>query len=796
MWLVIQCVNMPIDSETSCTYSQRDKESSVKHLPEKLIAIATWWNYHNYGGVLQVTALRRALVSLGYTVEVINYIPSAKRYPVSDNEYRESDFLRTERVIDEARDEKFESFVQEYLAFSIECKAAAAFTSLNEIYDAFIVGSDQIWSPILFDPHYYLDFVTDNRKKIAYAPSLGTTAIRNTFVRDQMRGLLSQFASLSVREHQGAELVKDLIGREVDVTLDPTLLLTHEEWQKLLPHPNDTTIFDKYILCYFLGDNDNAWAHVSAIAEAYSLPVKTIPIFTKDADKGEFLFGTGPSDFYTLIDQATLILTDSYHGVIFSLICSKPFYAFERFSNDDKLTQNSRIHNLLDTLDLADRLIGYADDRRGFYDLDIDFSTSHEIIAKSRDESLRYLVNSLSIDQPLVSVIIPVYNVERYIKRCLDSVSAQSYQNLEIIVVDDGTPDAAGQIADECAKADPRIKVIHKANEGVSVARNVGLDHASGEYVVFVDSDDCAAPDYVEYLLSLIQNTNSDIGISLNYYNYLHTQQIEDDSFEILTKEQALVGIYLFRMSVAVWNKIYKRSFIEDNLLRLIPSLWFGEGMTFNVLAFLHAEQVAVGQRRIYYQQYNTESAVRKFNMASWECGLQALAIQRELMQIQNKEVLRAYNFHRWWSSVSIAREIYKHDETNEYSAELKQHRSYIRKKAFSAFLIPERKWQRKFFLQVSVAPKRTLLSAIKHETQDVIDSAAIDPSTMPWNLPKRLALDGSVNLSSLTSEEKDQIIEQQKNQIEHLEKELASFLGIKRSARLLVGNLKRRLFS
>ena len=106
-------------------------------------------------------------------------------------------------------------------------------------------------------------------------------------------------------------------------------------------------------------------------------------------------------------------------------------------------------------------------------------------------------------NNPLISIIVPCYNVERYVEQCIRSIMGQSYKNIEIITVDDGSPDNSSQILDKLANEDSRIKVIHKQNAGVSAARNSGLDVATGDYVVFVDGDDYLAPDYVDYMLQL-----------------------------------------------------------------------------------------------------------------------------------------------------------------------------------------------------------------------------------------------------------------------------------------------------
>ena len=115
---------------------------------------------------------------------------------------------------------------------------------------------------------------------------------------------------------------------------------------------------------------------------------------------------------------------------------------------------------------------------------------------------------------PLVSIIVPIYKVESYLRRCLDSVVSQTYTNLEIILVDDGSPDGCPQICDEYASKDSRIIVIHKENGGLSDARNVGLDICKGEYISFVDSDDWINNHYIEKLLSAAETVKADIAVA------------------------------------------------------------------------------------------------------------------------------------------------------------------------------------------------------------------------------------------------------------------------------------------
>ena len=117
------------------------------------------------------------------------------------------------------------------------------------------------------------------------------------------------------------------------------------------------------------------------------------------------------------------------------------------------------------------------------------------------------------MENPVISIIVPVYNVEQYLERCVRSLTAQTYQNLEILLIDDGSPDRSGALCDELAAQDSRIRVIHKQNQGLSVARNTGIQEASGDYICFIDSDDFAAPTMLEVLYRLIQKYSADLSV-------------------------------------------------------------------------------------------------------------------------------------------------------------------------------------------------------------------------------------------------------------------------------------------
>lgn len=162
-----------------------------------------------------------------------------------------------------------------------------------------------------------------------------------------------------------------------------------------------------------------------------------------------------------------------------------------------------------------------------------------------------------------LSVIVPIYNVEKFLRRCIDSIINQSYSNLEIILVDDGSPDNCGKICDEYAALDNRIKVIHQANGGLSAARNIGIDSATGEYVAFIDSDDYIASNMYDEMISLMETNDLDI-ISCNAFIAKGKKIIGccgNGELEIYDRDTILVKA-LQDYDNSAWNKVYKKEAI------------------------------------------------------------------------------------------------------------------------------------------------------------------------------------------------------------------------------------------
>lgn len=170
----------------------------------------------------------------------------------------------------------------------------------------------------------------------------------------------------------------------------------------------------------------------------------------------------------------------------------------------------------------------------------------------------------------LISVIVPVYNVEKYLTRCVDSILNQSYKNFELILVDDGSPDQSGVICDEYALKDKRIEVIHKENKGISDARNIGLEYSKGTFITFIDSDDLVHAYYLEHLYRLIKMTNADIVIG----NFVSSTIVKESIFtettsEIIHELSSIEALELFTSTfitqmVVAWGKLYKKELFAD----------------------------------------------------------------------------------------------------------------------------------------------------------------------------------------------------------------------------------------
>lgn len=219
--------------------------------------------------------------------------------------------------------------------------------------------------------------------------------------------------------------------------------------------------------------------------------------------------------------------------------------------------------------------------------------------------------------ETLISLVIPVYKVEEYLERCINSVIAQTYQNLEIILVDDGSPDKCPRICDEYAKKDNRIRVIHKNNGGLSDARNAGIDAANGMYIGFVDSDDYIHPEMYERLWKQLNEENADIvicGIERVYHAGYEVQEVAENAIKKYDGLQAIRNILdknLHVVSVVAWGKLYKKSLFEG--IRFPKGKIHEDEFTTYQLFYKSNKIVELSGRYYYYfQREDSIMGVRK----------------------------------------------------------------------------------------------------------------------------------------------------------------------------------------
>ena len=171
-------------------------------------------------------------------------------------------------------------------------------------------------------------------------------------------------------------------------------------------------------------------------------------------------------------------------------------------------------------------------------------------------------------EMPLISVIIPIYNVEKYVVQCIDSVIAQTYRNLEIILVDDGSKDSSAATCDEYQRKDERVVVIHKENGGLSSARNAGLEIATGEWVAFVDSDDWISPETYEEMMRALIETGAEIATCGRVYEWMNRKKYKNDSGEIMVLDgrDNVMRSHNVDFGNEVWDKLYPKSFFDSGI--------------------------------------------------------------------------------------------------------------------------------------------------------------------------------------------------------------------------------------
>lgn len=264
--------------------------------------------------------------------------------------------------------------------------------------DIYVIGSDQTWSPVVSGGYketpMFLDFIPEGQIKCAYAPSLGTLVLSENdkkFLQNQIR----KFDVISCRETEGKNFIQSLTSKIVTKVLDPTLLLTKEEWEQIAIYPELT--YKNYILCYFIGERDYYRDFAKQLSIQLNLPIFYIPVSWKDCKKdNQLLFSVGPQEFIGLIANARVVLTDSFHGIAFSTNLGTNFYSFVKHPGGKSSGDNSRLFDFLSGLKLEERLIDNYDGGIIYYS-EIDFKPVNKLLSDQRINSYKVIESIATI---------------------------------------------------------------------------------------------------------------------------------------------------------------------------------------------------------------------------------------------------------------------------------------------------------------------------------------------------------------------------------------------------------------
>lgn len=371
------------------------------------IGIFTIIDYDNYGNRLQNYAVQETLISLGFDVETIvnkpiylnSFVNLLKkinqirrtspmkivRALIKKNFYKPDNLMNHELFFQ--REQVFREFSKEYIKETsyVLYKDFVPKTEIEK-FDFFVVGSDQIWNPHFrgLSANDFLAF-TPKHKRISYVPSFGVNQIPQRYERNY-RKWISEISHLSVREHAGAKLIKNLTGRDAEVFVDPTLMLTKEKWLSIAKEPNRGSNTE-YLLTYFLGEPSVAcMKQITQIAEDNKLEIINLASLKDPA-----YYSADPSEFIAFIHSASLFCTDSYHGVIFSILMQTPFIVFDRSGSGPSM--GSRIDTLLQLFKLEHRRSNQVLSSGQYFEMD--YSHVDDILGRERARAYDFLKNAL-----------------------------------------------------------------------------------------------------------------------------------------------------------------------------------------------------------------------------------------------------------------------------------------------------------------------------------------------------------------------------------------------------------------
>ena len=325
--------------------------------------------------------------------------------------------------------------------------------------------------------------------------------------------------------------------------------------------------------------------------------------------------------------------------------------------------------------------------------------------------------------EPKVSVIVALYKSEPFMRKLVDSILSQTYRNIEVLLIDDGSPDNCGVIADNYAKKDKRVVAVHKKNGGACEARNVGLEKMTGEYVTIIDGDDWLEPDYVEYFMNIVSKYDADYVISDKIFTTRDRAQTKRDEISIISPEEAAVRIIYPIVPIGPWNKLFSTKLIKDNNLRFdVP--WSGEGLYFTTMAAQLAKRIGYGHRKVYnYRLNNTNSGLTKYNLTMGTNALWNIKNIQSKLIIKTDRLYNATNWHIWKNYNFVLKLIIATNGVKKEKQLYNECKSNIRKMALSVAIKSEFNFVGKIKILIrSLFPVYIAKASIKKERQALMN--------------------------------------------------------------------------
>ncbi len=243
------------------------------------------------------------------------------------------------------------------------------------------------------------------------------------------------------------------------------------------------------------------------------------------------------------------------------------------------------------------------------------------------------------MESDLISIIIPIYNAQKYLKECIDSALNQTYKEIEIILIDDGSTDYSGKICDSYAEKDKRVKVIHNENQGVSVSRNIGIKEAKGLYITFMDADDFVSEQYVEILYRLIKNDDSEVSIIGNDEQYEGKIIKRNRKIRKILNSEEIIKMILEEkyLSAVCWGKMYRKELFKDPSLRFDQDIKIGEDLKLIIPILEKCKKISIDMtQNLYHYRLNEDSITQQTGKK--ELWIQEIKLSKEIMKwVQEK---------------------------------------------------------------------------------------------------------------------------------------------------------------